>query len=295
MKDTFESGTRINEVEKNPDLPEQVFINLELRFLPLVLNFPNKKADFFLVDSAVTPQPDPPEEGFSIVLKNNGRFKLNPALSNKGLLVELKDVMPKGYYNILMELPEKAIDKPSRQTWIEFLKKFVEDNKDYLYLVEEAIRAIIKKEGTLSVSDENLYPEIAGIFYKGKYIKFEDIENYQSEILADTKLFASISAVKPGDFVYRAVNPNEWKQICADGYLNMPIETNFEGEIGDQVKLYSEDETYAGKIIRFQIKAGQYLERKGTNPQRLATISPLIAKVQVLEGGKWLEIEEYRK
>lgn len=290
-------------VEKERQIPEEVYINYPLRYLPLVLTFKHKHGIFsdYPVENksvqllASTEEQAPGQNVFSIVMKNNGRYGEYPKLNNKAFLEEMKYFIPEVFYEHFMRFDEHFFTQATRETWIEFLERIVQKDTQRLAELRFHISHVQEKEGKLYVRDKNASMEIEGIIYKGKYVKFEDIKLLEEEIYEDIKIFEFISAVQPGDYLFRAVGQAEWQNILQYGYYIMNDNTNFEDEIGPQVIAYSQSPDYAGKIIRVKVQKGQYFRKAGMNPPRLVNLSPLFADVEILaKDDEWLSVEEYK-
>ncbi len=97
------------------------------------------------------------------------------------------------------------------------------------------------------------------------------------------------------DYVYRAVNNQEWEEIKSKWWWTIP-QTNFEKNIGPQVSMYSKKEWYAWVIIRIKADKSCYKYWWMAVP-RIECYKPHFTKdIEVQwENWEWIGVDEYIK
>ena len=90
------------------------------------------------------------------------------------------------------------------------------------------IQQTLDQEGTLTPQDSDTKMEIEGTFYKGEFYSFQDFSTLKPKVEADIEVFGALTHVKKGDYLYRAVDEQEWGQIRRDNAFLVRVETNFE-------------------------------------------------------------------
>jgi hypothetical protein len=282
----FESPI-IESKEKKKKCPEFVYLNLPSRYVSVVLTAPDKFVDLHTVAEI-----EPKQEVLSVKMKNNDVWGVYPILSNVEMISEIEFFVSDDVYEMLKGLPVEKVNSLSRADFLELLYSLVDESGHSL--LEENFNRLFSREGDVYVNDYDSKMEIQGIYYKGKYIPFDEIEKFKAGIEQDFQMFEHLSGVERGDFLYRAVDDVEWQSILKNGYYFIRDNTNFEDMIGPQVKGYAKKSDYSGQIIRIKVQ-GSYYKKAGLQVKRITSIAPHFSKVEVLDGDDWISVEAYQK
>lgn len=136
--------------------------------------------------------------------------------------------------------------------------------------------------------------EIEGIWLGREFYPIEKAKTVAKTVFETAnRQLRSTSAVDEGNYLYRAPDQKEWTNILKDGYYTVLMQTNFEKEIGPQVRLYANEKGYAGMIIRIAVP-GPYYAHAGMQVPRVTSILPHYASVEVLEENQWISLEAYK-
>ena len=136
---------------------------------------------------------------------------------------------------------------------------------------------------------------IEGANYKWDYFSFDEFGSLRPRVEKDLEIFGSLTHVNKGDYLYRAVDQNEWQQIVRDEAYLIRVETNFEDKVGPQVQDYAKDPSYAGKIIRIKVE-GPFFRNAGFQVPRVTSVLPHFANhVEVLNSDNWVSVKYCQK
>lgn len=281
-----DSNSELLKVERRK-IPEVVYYNFPTRYALMLPTIADKFAD--LKSNA---EKEGTKDEFCLMMKNNGAWKVFSALKNSELVEKLKFFISPAAYLMLSQKDVHEVDRMQRNDLVNFLKMMCEDNTRVGF--EQELNRLLSQEGRTEPNNYNVAMEIQGAFYKGKFIPFEDFARVRTEIEMDFDEFKMLSHVKEGDFLYRAVDLSELKEIMKGKRCLIRDNTNFEDHIGPQVEHYSKEEDYSGEIIRFKV-TGPYYRDAGIAVRRVTSIVPHFVEVEIKAGEEWIGVEEYKR
>lgn len=273
-------------LEHKLESPEFVYFNLPARFASLIVTTPNQHVA--IPENAVS---EPDREKLSIKMRNNGAYGLHSTTTNSGLLDRVRGILQSETYNVLSRLDQDELNKVSRDTFVQLLEKM--SDASILDFLRDKIRETFEQEGRLSPQNYDARMEVEGAFYKEEFFTFEEFTSLRPRVEQELEAFGALTHVKKGDYLYRAVNRNEWEQIQRDNAYLIRVETNFEDKVGPQVQGYAKDSSYAGKVIRIKVE-GPFFRNAGFQVLRVTSILPHFANhIEVLDGDNWITVRDY--
>ncbi len=257
--------------------PELIYIQLKEIYFPLIATMPS--ASMYIPENFITHLGNSTNK-ISLVYKNNGYLKVKKTLPINAINRILQKLnIPEKYKNEMFYFLYSALKNNPH-----LLDKVLDIN-DYL---EEEEKYDFDKQ-----------PELKSIIYRGKEYSLDEFKKAIPNLFKDTiELMKGLSQVQEGSYLYRTITRGEWNSIKERGIFVVLQETNFEGNIGPQVKLYHQDKEYAGIIIRIPV-VGPYFRRSGLQVPRITSVMPHFVKPEILlsEPGApekiWVSIEEY--
>jgi len=277
-----ESGESFDNRESGYEYPEFIYYNFPATFATIAITFPHSKVNIFEV-----PQAEPNIKELSIKVKNNEacRQKKKADVYKSSI-----SVLPSFLREIINGFDNDKLEKISVEIFIQFIEKMLGDEARNVKDVIDIIKRQIEEELKLDITSPQGQIEIEGVYFEGKYYPFDKIQEELRPIVEERmKPFEQISPIKSGQYLYRAVDEKEWRDIVKDKIYFVPIRTNFEDNIGPQVQDYSRSEGYAGKIIRIKVQ-GPWFKKGGMAVPRVESLSPFYAEVEVLENEEWLPL-----
>lgn len=265
--------------ESGYEYPEFIYYNFPAKFATIAITFPHPKVNIFEV-----PQDEPDVAGLSIKVKNNEVFRKKKKADAYKLAVSF---LPHSVRETINDFGNDRLEKIPVEIFLEFIEKMWESEiKD----VKDIIKRRIEENLKLDIKNPQGQIEIEGVYYEGKYYPFEKIQEELRPIIEEKmKPFEQVSPVKSGQYLYRAVDEREWREITKDKIYFVSIRTNFEETIGPQVQEYSHSEGYSGKIIRIKVQ-GPWFKKGGISVPRIESLSPFYAEVEVLENNEWFPL-----
>ncbi len=273
-------------LEHKLESPDFVYFNLPARFASLIVTAPHRKID--IPENAVSVADT---EELSIRMRNNGAYGAYPRTTNSDLLDRVRIALSSATYDLLSNVGSDKLNEAPRDSFVQLLE-LMADNSRLAYLKQE-IKQTFEQEGTLTPQDYDARMEIQGAFYKGKFYSFEDFSTLRPIVEKDLEIFGTLTHVNKGDYLYRAVDELEWRQIQRDNAFLVRVETNFEDNVGPQVSDYAKNPNYAGKIIRIKSE-GPFFRNAGMAVQRVTSVLPHFANhVEVLDGDNWINVRDY--
>lgn len=235
------------------------------------------------------------EKGISLVFKNNEKYGYKK-LSKKDFVEQVSRMVGSGQLDEMMNMGNlEEYDFATIKTFIVSMLDY-DSNK---ILVEEQMDRIIKLSEDLQ-SNSKKQTKIVGAYVNGVFVAFEDFSNLVNDetYLQMSEALEIQSGVKKGDYLYRAVDTQEFNSIISDRKFFVREETNFENEemfTGDsQAKTFANQEGYSGHIIRFKTEGGFY-KKAWMSPQRIVSAVPhLVESIEILKDGEWVDINDWR-
>ncbi len=274
-------------LEHKLESPEFVYFNLPSRFASLIVTFPNQQID--IPENAVS---EPTTEELSIKMRNNGAYGVYSRTTNSDLLDKVRIALFSGTYDLLSKTGSDILNEVPRDAFVHLLEQMTDGTR--LGYLKQDIQQTFNQEGKLSPQDYDARMEIEGAFYKGNFYTFDQFDSLKPILEDELKVFGALTHVKKGDYLYRAVNEQEWGQIRRDNVFLVRVETNFEDNLGPQVKNYAEDPDYAGKVIRIKSE-GPFFRNAGMAVSRVTSVLPHFSNhVEVLEGDNWINVRDYQ-
>jgi hypothetical protein len=282
------------EIESNIEFPQAVYVNLPERYATLFFTAPTSNVQ--LHANPVAERTTKKGE-ISIVLKNNQTYTVVKK-GHRDIVEAAKYYLPDLMYNYFLS---QDLSHYSQEGLVELLVTCstagVTDPQETIEIkanLEYLISSMLSDNGKLKPQKAKDETEIQGMYYRGTYFDFNDRDKVKERYENDSEYMREISPVQAGKYLYRTPDKQEFHKILKVGYFQIPIETNFEVNIGPQVQSYSEEPGYAGVVIRVKCP-GPYFSRKGFQVPRITSMTAMFAEVEILDGENWLSLEEYTK
>ncbi len=278
-------GFSCSNMSSKPIIPGEVYLNFPIKHASLLVTLPHR---FVEIPQGAESKPD--LENVSIALKNSGTYAINPRLSNSDLVDALRFHLG-DMYDTLKNFDKEKVDSLPRNDFASFIEQLVHESKRPF--LRQCFEEKIGLEGKIYLADSSSKLEIAGAFYKGDYFSFDGLSSLRQQVENDLNIFSFATHVKKGDYLYRAIMPQEWGQIKRDASFLVRAETNFEDSVGPQVEQFAQDPNYAGKIIRIAVE-GPFFKNAGFPIPRVVSICHHFANtVDVKEGDEWVNVRKY--
>lgn len=236
--------------------PDEVYVNMPLIFAWLALDLENDEYNINMNPSfnRETHEKSWRETPLTIVLENNWTYYIN--WNYLEFLLYIEPIFKEKWYNwVFSVIKQKVVN--SIKEWkskkdialeiIDFLKEYKFSN-----VIINIIENCIKKAEHLNISNYEKKPKIKWFYFEDSwFIDFND-RNKLEELLSQNEAFNllwSILSIQE-DYIYRAIRPEEWKEIKNNRSWQINAQTNFEKEIWAQVSKYAKTEWYAWIVIR---------------------------------------------
>jgi len=269
----IKQNINIGDQEPDKEKGRFVFVNYPQKFAPMAFTAPSR---YLKLEESFSYEPDKKE--FSLVFDTGS---VRP-LANRELVLALvdKEVFSSEVAEVFLEredIPQEELKQMIKTLYPDsvFAIESIVENR------EKELRSNISK--------------IQGCYYKGKYYFWDDFSKLRKIFNEESPLalLGKASYVETGNYLYRAVDNREMENILAKGYYFIPDRTNFEKQVGLEVKKHQQK--YRSGIIR--IKApGPYFKIGGMAVPRIESTTAMYAQeVEILHNNEWLSVEDYKR
>jgi hypothetical protein len=272
--------------------PEFVYMNFDKSFYLMMLTTLKRQDSEEMIAQNVAKNKS--EKGISLVFKNNEKYGYKK-LSKKDFVEQVSRMVGGRQLDEMMNMGN--LEEYDFATIKTFTMSML-DGDGNKTLVEEQMDRIIKLSEELQ-SNSKKQTKIVGAYVNGVFVAFEDFLNLVNDetYVQMSQALEKQSGVKKGDYLYRAVDVQEFSRIIGDRKFFVREETNFENEemfTGDsQAKTFANQEGYSGHIIRFKTE-GSFYKKAGTSPQRIASVVPhLVESIEILKDGVWVDTNDW--